>query len=93
MPFEKIFPRSFTAQSIRQHAPALSGVYGLTDALGWLFIGETDNIQNSLMLHLEDSVPTHARPRGFVYEVCEHAHRGQRLDRLVREYSPSRSPR
>lgn len=91
MPFERIFPRTFSAASIGQHAPAASGVYGLTNAAGWIFIGETDNIQAALMEHLQagpgGTVPQ--VPSGFVFEECDASKRYGRQDRLVLEYGPA----
>ncbi|MFN0103638.1 MAG: hypothetical protein ACKV2U_16295 [Bryobacteraceae bacterium] len=91
MPFEKVFPRSFTAMSIRQHAPAMSGVYGLSNARGWIYIGESGNIQDSLMDHLlrTNTVILDKLPTGFVFEVCAHTSRGWRHQRLIVEYAPA----
>ncbi len=90
MPFEQIFPRSFTESSIRDHAPTASGVYGISNALEWIYIGETDNIRESLLGHLRKPhnplLPKH--PTGFVFEVCDSAKRPARQDRLVLEYEP-----
>lgn len=90
MPFEQIFPRSFTASSVREHAPALSGVYGISSALEWIYIGETDNIQETLFEFLREAntAVLKRRPTGFVFEVCDRARRPARQDRLVLEYEP-----
>lgn len=86
MPFDRNLPRSFSAISIRTHAPAASGVYGLTNSRAWLFIGETDNIQESLLSHLRDGGE---QATGFVFEICPPASRDQRQSRLVQEYIPT----
>jgi hypothetical protein len=90
MPFENHLPRSFTANSIRVNAPALSGVYGLSNARAWVFIGEADNIQDALLGHLNDPGNSigQLRPTGFVFEICDRAVRSRRQDRLVQEYEP-----
>jgi hypothetical protein len=88
MPFQQMFPRTFSAASVRQHAPPQPGVYGLTNAREWLVIGEADNIQAALMGHLGEGLA--GRPTGFVFEVCELGARGRRHDQLVREYGPTR---
>lgn len=49
MPFEQFTPRSFTPVSVRANAPTASGIYGISNAREWIFIGETDNIQASLL--------------------------------------------
>ena len=90
MPFERVFPRSFSAQTVNAEAPAMSGVYGISNAAQWIFIGETDNIQAALMTHLREpaNILQDRQPTGFVYEVCDRAQRPARLDCLVREYEP-----
>jgi hypothetical protein len=92
MPFQQMFPRSFSAPSVRQHAPAQSGVYGITNAREWLLIGAADNIQAALLGHLGggDSPVLRERPTGFVFEVCGVGERGRRQDQLAREYGPTR---
>lgn len=91
MPFNQPFPRSFTDSSVRDHAPRLSGVYGVSNAAEWIYIGESDNIQESLLEHLREvSTPLLARrPTGFVFEISECAKRAARQNRLVREYEPA----
>jgi hypothetical protein len=91
MPFEQVVPRLFSATSVREHAPMLSGVYGITNAREWIYIGETDNIQKTLLEHLQESDTSlvNCRPTGFVYEICDLAKRPQRQGRLILEYGPS----
>jgi hypothetical protein len=90
MPFDQYLPRSFTVPAIREHAPALSGVYGISNAREWIYIGETDNIQQMLMEHVRESNTAllKRQPTGFVFEVCAPARRADRQDRLVFEYAP-----
>lgn len=73
------------------YAPATSGVYGISNAREWIYIGETDNIQGALLSHLHDLYASlmKRRPTGFVFEVCEGARRPSRQDRLVLEYEPT----
>lgn len=91
MPFNHPFPRSFTVPSIREHAPQVSGVYGISNAGEWLYVGESDNIQAALLVLLgeSDSELLRRRPTGFVYETCDQARRWVRQDRLVFEYEPA----
>ena len=91
MPFEQVRPRAFTASSVREHAPAASGVYGISNRIEWIYIGETDNIQDSLLGHLGemDTSLRSRQPTGFVFEACDRANRPSRQDRLVLEYEPS----
>jgi hypothetical protein len=91
MPFEQMTPRPFTSNAVRIYAPAAAGVYGISNAREWIYIGVADNIQDALMTHLQD---LHAsvmkrNPTGFVFEVCEGTRRPTRQDRLVLEYEPT----
>jgi hypothetical protein len=90
MPFENQPARSFTAASIQKGAPAASGVYGISSAREWIFVGETDNILASLLDHLQESgTMLHGRrPTGFTYELCPYHSRLARQDRLVVELEP-----
>jgi excinuclease UvrABC nuclease subunit len=73
------------------YAPSSPGVYGISNAREWIYIGESDNIRLTLLEHLRD-VYTSAmkrQPTGFVYEVCEGIRRSVRQDRLIHEYEPT----
>jgi hypothetical protein len=91
MPFSQYIPRPLTTEAIRAFAPATSGLYGVSNAHEWLFIGETDDIQGALLSHLRDgNAPLMKKlPTGFVFEVCDRAGRPARQDRLVSEYGPA----
>ncbi|HYV62135.1 MAG TPA: hypothetical protein VE958_05645 [Bryobacteraceae bacterium] len=91
MPFNQFIPRSFTPVAIQTYAPIVSGVYGISNAREWIYIGETDNIQGSLLTHLQDLQTSLMKrePTGFVFEVCDQARRSARQDRLVLEYEPA----
>lgn len=91
MPFPNYVGRVFKAAEIQREAPATSGVYGLSNSKGWIFIGETDNIQAQLLLHfyetgssLSDRLPT-----GFNFEICAPGGRMARVTRLVFELKPT----
>lgn len=90
MPFSEKIARSFLATDVRRHAPAGSGVYGISNAGEWVYIGSTANIQDALMQHLGEAGTQLAKrlPTGFVFEVCDQAQRSRRQDELVREYEP-----
>jgi hypothetical protein len=91
MPFNQFVPRNFTPDSVQTYAPLTSGVYGISNAREWIYIGESDNIQGSLLAHLQKPhTPLLKRgPTGFVFEVCDQARRSARQDRLVLEYEPT----
>jgi hypothetical protein len=48
MPFDQFTPPSLTPASVRANAPRASGIYGVSNAREWIYIGETHNIQASL---------------------------------------------
>lgn len=90
MPFANVAPYSFLPTSVRNNAPAASGVYGLSNSREWIFVGETDDIREALMVHLEESDThlTSRAPTGFTYELCAASGRVARQDRLVLELEP-----
>lgn len=90
MPFEQFTPRSFTPVSVRANAPASSGIYGISNAQEWIYIGATDNIQAALLHDLQqgDSALLKRCPTGFVFELCDPAKRLARQDWLILEYEP-----
>lgn len=91
MPFKQFSPRNFDSRAVEIYAPDVSGVYGISNAREWIYIGETDNIQNSLLNHMDeiDTSLMRREPTGFVFEVCAQEHRASRQGRLVGEYGPA----
>jgi hypothetical protein len=90
MPFARHSGYSFSAASVRQNAPAWGGIYGLSNANGWVFVDTAENIQAALLDHL---VKFHAasdsyRATGFTFEVCDVGQRDSRCDRLIAELHP-----
>ncbi len=90
MPFEQLVPRPFVSVTVQTYAPIASGVYGISNAREWIYIGESDDIQAALLTHLQegDTALMKRHPTGFVFEVCDRARRPARQDRLVLEYEP-----
>ncbi|MGA3095873.1 MAG: hypothetical protein ABSF25_05420 [Bryobacteraceae bacterium] len=89
MPFEHHGSRAFTVTSVLKNAPAASGVYGLSNAIEWIYVGESANLQGCLLTHLRGGDPALARtPTGFTYELSGSADRVARQNRLVRELDP-----
>ncbi len=91
MPFDPLLPRPFTSSAVRMYAPVGSGVYGISNAREWIYIGVADNIQGALLAHLSDRQTSLMKrgPTGFVFEACEAAQCPARQDRLVLEYEPA----
>ena len=97
MPFEQPIGRPFMSADVQTYAPIAPGLYGISNAREWLYIGETDNIQAALLAHLRESdTPLTKRlPTEFVFEICVEL-RPARQDRLILECEPTcnrRSPR
>ena len=91
MPFENSVAHAFRATSIRAHAPARPGVYGISDSRDWIMICCSANIQGTLMEHLRepDTFFAGRRPTGFVYEICVSSDvQAARHHRLVEQYAP-----
>lgn len=91
MPFQNCAGRSFKASAIRREAPASSGVYGLSNARQWIYVGETDDIQAQLLQHLEETNPflNDGRPTGFNFEICSPGRRAARQRQLILELDPA----
>jgi hypothetical protein len=86
-------PHTLSPAGVRAYAPVASGVYGISNASEWLYIGESDNIQIALQDYLEDvdASSIERQPSGFVYEICDASRRVARQGRLVSEYGPARN--
>lgn len=90
MPFENCASQSFTAASIQRNAPECSGLYGLSNAREWVFIGKASDIRASLMEHLKEvgTLLAVRNPTGFTFEVLSPGECVSRQDQLVRELEP-----
>lgn len=90
MPFENHGNRSFTTFSIEKNAPRVSGVYGLSDARQWIYVGEAADIQAELLRHLQNpgAFLRQHPPSGFTYELSTERQRIDRQNELVSELKP-----
>jgi len=90
MPFARHSGYSFTAVSARQNAPSWGGIYGLSNAQGWIYIEAVDDIRAALLDHLNERNPTpdFRSVTGFTFELCDAAGRSQRCSRLIEELRP-----
>lgn len=86
MPFARHSGFAFTPVSVRQNAPACPGVYGLSNANGWILIDAADNIQATLLNHLRHDRMT---ATGFTFEPCDAAQQTDRRSRLIAELHPT----
>jgi hypothetical protein len=84
-PQENVF--ALTSNSVRAHAPSASGVYGIFNRIQWIYVGESGDIQQRLLAHIEDTEAGIKRfvPTGFVFELQPEASRAARRDTLSRE--------
>lgn len=92
MGFENCLPRVFSADSIERNAPSASGVYGISNSHTWLFVGESENIKESLLAHLKGSVTRRPGedPTGFSFELSPFHARVARQNSLIGKLSPTR---
>ncbi len=90
MPFEGYGGFSFTPVSVSRNAPTAPGVYGLSNANEWVYVGVSHNIQAALMSHLRESgtLLKSREPKGFTFEICDPSHCSARQFRLVEELNP-----
>ena len=68
----------------------MPGVYGLSNAVEWVFVGVTDDIRSTLLSHLRESNTRlkSRMPTGFTFEICHPSQRTARVSRLVAELAP-----
>jgi hypothetical protein len=91
MPFLNRFARAFKAAAIRRDAPSCSGVYGLSNAREWIYVGETDDIRARLLEHLGETNTFVARgaPTGFSFEISPPGERVGRQRQIILELGPA----
>jgi hypothetical protein len=82
MAFEQRIPHPFTANGVQCYAPMGPGIYGMSNAREWVFIGQSEDIRSALLEHLRgmDSVILQWEPTGFVFETCSGERRQTRHD-------------
>ena len=90
MPFQNVGNRAFTETSIRKNAPAAPGVFGLSNAREWIYVGQSVNIQAELLELLDDPPPFFHEhvPAGFTFERSAAAKLIERQNQLVMELEP-----
>jgi excinuclease UvrABC nuclease subunit len=90
VPFVNFVSKVFKSACVLRDAPTSSGVYGLSNSRGWIYIGETDNIRARLLSHLQGNDPAmrDAQPTGFSFELCHSQNRQARQSQLIDELHP-----
>jgi len=69
----------------------MSGVYGLSNSRGWIYIQAAENVQAALLdqlgkLRLDSGF---GAVTGFTFELCEGGRRAARCSRLIEELKPA----
>jgi hypothetical protein len=90
VPFEGYGGFTFSPVSVQRNAPSMPGVYGLSNAREWVYVGATDDIRASLLGHLRegDTILKSRAPTGFTFEICHTSQMAARVSRLVTELAP-----
>jgi hypothetical protein len=80
----------FSQFSILLYAPPQPAVYGLHTLDRWIYVGETENLRETLQGYFKGDRPsiTSWEPSGFCFESCPEASRTQRKNQLVSELRP-----
>ena len=78
-------------RAVQDKAPTMSGVYTIYTSQRWLYIGESENVQQSLFKHLSEPSACLARrgPLSFSFEVVAPAERVGRQQTLVTALAPT----
>jgi hypothetical protein len=76
---------SFTQLSIFLQVPAKSGVYVLHNFTRCIYIGESDNLRNTLQQHLRGDNPWISlwEPSGVSFEIWPKSDRRERKNHLI----------
>lgn len=85
---------AFTYQGVQEKAPRASGVYTIYTFQRWVYVGESDDIQQSLFRHLNEPSACMDRfgPLSFSFELASAAERVFRQQALVAELDPACNP-
>jgi hypothetical protein len=81
----------FNRTSVLRITSEVSGVYGLLNGNGWIYIGECPNLQRALLECLSGQRPCilQFQPTVFVFELCPPKNRKPRQKALVQIYRPA----
>jgi len=82
---------AFAYAGVGQKAPEASGVYTIYTAARWIYVGEADDIRQSLFRHLNESTPCMTRfgPLSFSFELSPAGERVDRWRTLAAELKPA----
>src|SRR5262249_34237741 len=91
MPWNNPIEYAYSMHDVKENAPSESGVYALCDGDKWIYLGESDNLQNALLAHLDPSTASYidrASPTTFSFELHPADRRATRLRELIKELQP-----
>lgn len=91
MPWHNKESYPFTREGIEENAPSGGGVYVLFDQQRFTYVGESDDVRQSLVRHLEgdDTWINAWAPPFFSYELYPASARVARHGALIRELKPA----
>ena len=92
MPWTMAHGFKFTRKSITR-VPNESGVFGLYNEGGWVFIESCSNLQEALLRYLDKSLEYFwpDEPDGYTFEICDAAESEEKRDKLILEYYPGQN--
>lgn len=81
----------FSFEAVREKAPSASGVYRLCTAQRWVYVGESDDIRESLFRHLNEPGASMNRfgPLSFSFDVSPADERKALQHALITELEPA----
>lgn len=97
MPYEEGKTYAFAYKAVQEQAPSASGVYTLYTSRRWVYVGETDDIQQSLFRHLNEQNSASEQhpdmdrfgPLSFSFETSPAADRVALQQGLIAELKPA----
>ncbi len=91
MPYEDNDTFAFGYRAVQDKAPNMSGVYTIFTSRRWLYVGESEDVKESLFRHLNEPSACIARlgPLSFAFEVVPAAERVGRQRALVAALAPA----
>jgi hypothetical protein len=82
---------AFTHRAVIEKAPKASGVYYIFTSKRWVYVGESDDIQQSLFTHLNEPSLCLQRfgPLSFSFELTSPAERRGTVGALIAARNPA----
>jgi hypothetical protein len=82
---------TFTHRAVIDKAPTASGVYSIFSSQRWVYVDESDDIQKSLLAHLNDPTfcPNEFSPLSFSFQETSPAERRATLDAWLAARDPA----